>query len=346
MYTRINNHRSLGGMLAGMAMLAASSSADAQLATNAYSFLDVSSATHALALGGNAIAAVGPDPMMVDQNPALLGPEIERVAALSYMRYFGSANFAAARFAHAAGERGAWAAGIRYLDYGSIDGYTSDGSYTGSFKPQDIAVEGTYSHDFNDRLRGGINAKLIYSNYEDYTAVALAADLGINYYDEEKDLSLAAVIKNAGGQVKRFNEEYDHLPFDVQLGYMQGLGGGPFSLSITAHHLTHWKLPYYKHDQNNMGSTDAVVEEEKYKFFPTFFRHLTFGLQYSPSDRFYAALGYNYKARGDMSTYQRNFLSGFSLGLGINVRDFALGVSFSQPHKSAYTLAMNLAYFM
>lgn len=343
MYMRKMNRAGLKMALAGAAVLSAHL-AHGQLAANAYSFLDVSSATHALALGGNAIAAAGPDPMMVDQNPALLGPEVERVAALSYMRYFGSANFMAARYAMAAGERGAWAAGIRYLDYGSIDGYATDGSYTGSFKPQDIAVEGTYSHDFTDRLRGGINAKFIYSNYEEYTAMALAADLGLNYYNEEKDLSLALVVKNAGGQIKRFNEEYDHLPFDVQLGYMQGLANGPFSLSITAHHLTHWKLPYYKHDTNS--GSDTATEEEEYKFIPTFFRHLTFGLQYSPSDRFYVALGYNYKTRGDMATYQRNILSGFSLGLGLNVKDFAIGVSFSQPHKSATTLGLNLAYYM
>ncbi|MDE6192568.1 MAG: type IX secretion system protein PorQ [Muribaculaceae bacterium] len=344
MDTRMINHRRLAGALAGMAALAAASSAHGQLAANAYSFLEVSSATHALALGGYAIAAAGPDPMMADQNPALLGPEIGRVAALGYMRYFGSSNFMAARFAQSAGERGAWSAAIRYLDYGSIDGYTPDGSYTGSFKPQDIAVEGTYSHDFTDRLRGGITAKFIYSNYEEYSAMALAADLGLNYYNEENDLSLALVIKNAGGQVKRFNEEYDHLPFDVQLGYMQALGSGPFSLAITAHHLTHWKLPYYKHDTNS--GTDTATEEEEYKFIPTFFRHLTFGLQYMPSDRFYVALGYNYKMRGDMATYQRSFLSGFSLGLGLNVKDFAVSVSFSQPHKSATTLGLNLAYYM
>lgn len=333
--------KGLRAVLAGTAALCAPF-AYGQLGANAYSFLDVSSATHALALGGYGIAVTSPDPMLVDQNPGLLGPEIERVAAISYMRYFGSSNFAAARFAHSAGERGAWAIGVRYLDYGSIDGYNQDGSYTGTFKPQDIAVEGTYSHDFTDRLRGGINAKLIYSNYEEYTAVALAADLGINYYDEEKDLSLSAVIKNAGGQVKRFAEEYDHLPFDIQLGYMQGLGGGPFSLAITAHHLTHWKLPYYNHGQNE---TDATTEEAEYKFIPTLFRHLAFGLQYMPSERLYIALGYNYKTRGDMGTHQRNLLSGFSLGVGLNVKDFGIGVSFSQPHRSASTVGLNLSYF-
>ncbi len=336
-------HKGLKTLLAGVLMIPAAT-VYGQLAANAYSFLDVSSDTHALALGGYGIAVSTPDPMLVDQNPGLLGPEVGRVAAISYMRYFGTSNFAAARYAQGVGERGAFAIGVRYLDYGSIDGYAPDGSFTGSFKPQDIAVEGTYSHDFTDRLRGGINAKLIYSNYEEYSAVALAADLGINYYDEEKDLSLSAVIKNAGGQVKRFNEEYDHFPFDIQLGYMQGLGDGPFSLAITAHHLTHWKLPYYNHSEHETASPG--VEEAEYKFFPTFFRHLTFGLQYAPSDHFYAAVGYNYKTRGDMSTYQRNFLSGFSIGLGLNVSDFGIGVSFSQPHKSAASVALNLAYYL
>ncbi len=317
--------------------------ASAQLGTNAYSFLDVSTSTHAQSLGGYGIAVSYPDIMLVEQNPGLLGPEIERVAALSYMRYFGSSNFMSARFGHAAGEYGAWAAGIKYIDYGSIDGYNPDGSFTGSFKPQDISFEGTYSHDFNDRLRGGINVKFIYSNYEEYSAMALAADLGINYYDPEHNLSLSAVIKNAGGQIKRFNESYDHLPFDIQLGYMQGLGSGPFSLAITAHHLTHWKMPYYNHDTN---SEHVDIQQADSKFFSNLFRHLTFGLQFSPSETFYIAAGYNYKTRTDMSTYQRNFFSGISLGLGLNVKDFALGVSFSRPHKSASTIGLNLSYFM
>lgn len=322
--------------------LATSSATMAQIGTNAYSFLEVATSTHSQALGGYGIAVSAPDVMLADQNPGLLGPEIERVAAISYMRYFGSSNFASARFAHSAGEHGAWAIGLKYVDYGSIDGYNPDGSFTGTFKPQDISFEGTYAHDFTDRLRGGINVKMIYSNYEEYSAFALAADLGINYFDPDHNLSLSAVVKNAGGQLKRFNDSYDHLPFDIQLGYMQGLGGGPFSLAITAHHLTHWHMPYYKHDDNQ----ESAVTEADSKFIPNLFRHLTFGLQYSPSDAFYAAIGYNYKTRTDLSSYQRNFFSGISLGVGFNVRDFDIGVSFAQPHKSASTVALNLAWFL
>ena len=43
-----------------------------------------------------------------------------------------------------------------------------------------------------------------------------------------------------------------------------------------------------------------------------------------------------------MSTYNRNFLSGWSLGAGLDVKKFNIGLAFSQPHKSATTFMLNL----
>lgn len=312
---------------------------EAQTGSSAYSFLELPTSSHAYALGGTNITLIDDDIMLTDQNPALLGAEIETTLGFNYMLYMGTSNFAGARFGKAAGERGAWSAGMRYLDYGSIQGYGEDGTPTGSFRPQDLLFEGTYSHDFTDRLRGGINIKMAYSHYEQYSAFALAADLGMNYYNEEKDLSLSIVLKNMGGQLKRFDQDYDRLPFDIQLGYMQGLGSSPFSLSITAVHLNKWNLPYYTHDKNDPEQQQVL----KSNFVSNLFRHLIFGLQYSPNEKFYIALGYNYKTRTDMSIYHRNFLSGFSAGFGLNVKSFGIGVAYAMPHKSASSLLINLS---
>lgn len=310
----------------------------AQNSSSAYSFLDIPISSHAYALGGVNTAIIDSDILLADQNPALIGPEIGIQAAASYMHYMGSGNFGGVRFGMAAGERGAWSAGIRYLNYGAFDGYLSDGTPTGSFTPADVVFEGTYSHDITNRLRGGVNYRMIYSTYEHYTAFAMAVDLGINYYNEEKDLSLSAVLTNMGGQVKRFDSEYNRLPFDLRLGYMQTLGNSAFQLSVNAWHLTKWKLPYYNHDKNDSDKQQEVQSN----FFSDLFRHLVFGLQYSPSEKFYIGVGYNYKTRTDMSAYQRNFLSGFSLGGGIRVKDFGFAVSYALPHKSASTLMLNL----
>lgn len=313
--------------------------AEAQTGRSAYEFLNVPTSSQAYGLGGTNIALIDSDISMVQENPALMGPEMDRQLHVSYMHYLGSANFAGARFGMAAGEHGAWAAGVRYLNYGEISGYLPDGTSTGSFTPMDVAVEGTYAHDFTYRLRGGINVKMAYSGYERYSAFALAADVGLNYYDEERDLSLSVVFKNMGGQLKRFEETYDRLPFDIQLGFMKGWDGSPLSVGVTLWNLTKWHLPYYSHDVNETED-DMVMKES---FGGNLLRHLIFCGRYQPTDRFYADLAYNYKTRSDMSNYQRNFLSGFSIGAGLNVSSFRVGVAYAMPHKSASTLLVNLA---
>lgn len=312
--------------------------AGAQLSSSAYDFLNISGSSHAYTLGGVNTAIIDDDVTLVDQNPALIGPELDKQVGFSYMHYMGSGNFAGLRYGMAAGDRAAWAAGVRYLNYGSIDGYLPDGTPTGSFTPADIVFEGTYSHDITDRLRGGVNLKMIYSNYEQYNAFAMAVDVGINYYNEEKYLSFSVVLANMGGQVKRFDKEYNRLPFDIRIGYMQTLGNSPFQLSINAWNLTRWKLPYYTHDKNDPDKQQVL----KSNFFSDLFRHLVFGLQYSPSEKFYIGIGYNHKMKTDMSAYQRNFLSGFSVGAGIRVKSFGIGVSYAMPHKSGSTLMLNL----
>ncbi len=310
----------------------------AQQGSTAYNFLELTSSARAMALGGTNITVIDDDVALADQNPALIGPEIDKQIAVNYMYYLNSGNFAGVRYGMAAGERGAWSAAIQYLGYGAIDRYDANGTATGSFSPQDVVFGATYAHDFTDNLRGGINLKGVYSNYDEFNAFALAVDLGINYYNPDKDLSLSAVIKNLGGQVKRFDKAYDRLPWDIQLGYMQAVGSSPFSVSITAYHLTKWKLPYYEHKEDGEN-----VSETKNGFLPNFFRHLIFGVQYSPSEKFYIDLAYNYKVHSDMSAYQRSLLSGFSVGLGLKVKSFAFGVAYAQPHKSGNSIMLNIS---
>lgn len=307
--------------------------------TTAYEFLGVSASSHVYALGGTNITVIDDDVNLIDQNPGLLGPEYEMQAGLNYMRYLGGSNFMGARFAAPAGERAAWTVGVQYFGYGSIDGYDEQGNATGaSFSPSDIAFSGTFAHDITDRWRGGITLKFIHSSYEIYKALAICADLGVNYYDPDRDLSFSVVLKNLGGQVKRFNENYDRLPWDIQVGFGKSLGTTPLRLSVTAYNLNKWSLPYYSTDD---GNASGELEEHD-KFMGNLFRHLIFGLEYVPSEKFYIALGYNYKTRTDMSTYARNFLSGFSAGAGLKVKAMGFGVAFAQPHVGGTTFMFNL----
>ena len=307
----------------------------AQVSSNGYEFLNIPSSSYVFGIGGTNVSALNSDINLVSQNPSLIGPENGSELSVGYMHYYGSSNFASVRYGMSLGEHGAWAAGMRYLNYGNFRGYETDGSAVGSFTAQDIIAEGTFSYDFTYRLRGGINVKMIYSSYERYSAFAMAADLGLNYYDESHDVSLGLVLKNMGGQLKRFEDRYDRLPFDVEFGITKCFKE-TFSFSVTAWHLTRWKLPYYVHEDGE------ETELSNPGFFRNFFRHLVFGFDYSPSDKFYITLGYNYKTASDLAGYQRNFFSGFSIGTGFRVRAYSLGVAFAMPHKNASTVLLNL----
>ncbi len=312
----------------------------AQDGTTAYNYLNTTTSSHAYALGGTNISIIDDDVNLYEQNPGLLGPEVGMQVGFSYMRYLGGSNYAGVRFAKEAGEHGAWSAGIQYFGYGEIKSADVGGTITGSFHPQDIAFSGMYAHDFNDYFRGGVNMKLLYSSYEQYTALAIAADLGVNYYNSEKDLSFSMVLKNLGGQVKRFTDQYDRLPWDIQLGYTQSLNGGPFRLSITAVNLNRWKLPYYTRQDANDANSPLVLKDN---FVGNLFRHLIFAVEYAPSDRFYIGVGYNYKTRTDMATFSRNFISGFSAGAGFRTNKFRVGVALAQPHIGGTTFMVNLS---
>ncbi len=306
--------------------------------STAYNFLNISTSSHIYGLGGVNISLIDDDINVTDQNPALLGPEVEKQLGISYMRYIGESNFAGVKYGMAAGERSAWAVSVQYFDYGKMTSADVSGNITGTFSVKDICFGGTYSHDITDRLRGGISIKGIYSAYDEYSAFAVASDLGLNYFDPEKDLSLSFVVANLGGQVKRFNESYDRLPVDLRLGLTKMLANVPLRLSVTAWNLTRWNLPYYE-----VGDGSAGTEEKKNDSFGSnLMRHLVFAAEFVPSDKFYVGVGYNYKTRTDMSTYSRSFLSGFSLSAGLNVRRFGLGVAFAQPHSGATTLMFSI----
>ena len=311
----------------------------AQDGTSAYSFLNVTSSAKVYGLGGVNISLVDEDITVTEQNPALLGGELSNMIALNYMHYLGGSNFAGLRYGHSAGEHGAWSAAIRYFGYGSMKEALPDGTIIGTFSPKDVAFGGSYSHDFTDRLRGGIALNALYSAYADYTAFALSTDLGLNYYDADRDLSLSVVLANMGGQIKRFNDHYDRLPFDIRLGWSQSFGTFPIRLSITAWNLTKWKLPYYETGDGTSENGTGLKES----FGSNLFRHLVFGVDLISSPNYYIALGYNYKTRTDMSTYSRSFLSGFSLGGGLKLKSVGIGLALAQPHTGATTFMFNLS---
>ena len=313
--------------------------ADNGSGTTAYNFLSVPSSSHVYGLGGHNLTIIDDDINLVEQNPALLGPEYDHQVGLNYMRYIGETNFAGLRYGQGVSEHGAVAVGIQYFGYGNIQGADVNGTLTGKFSASDMAFSVTYSHDISEKFRGGITVKYLYSKYEDYTAGAVAADLGLNFYDPDHEFSASLVAKNLGGQVKKFNDFKDNLPWDIQVGFSKMLGMAPIRLHVTAYELARWSSPYYKIQDVNNPNSDLIKKES---FGSNLLRHLVFGVDILPSNNIYLGLGYNYRTRSDMATYKRDFMSGLSVAGGLKVKAFGIGAAYARPHTGASTFMFNL----
>lgn len=326
-------------LLMAAASLTAIAATAQQENNNAFNFLNVTPSSHVYALGGHNVALIDDDINLVEQNPALLGPEFDHQVGLAYMRYIGSTNVMSARYGQELTEHSAIGGAIQYFGYGSLTETDATGAVLGQFGARDMAFSATYSHDISGYWRGGATLKYISSKYAEYSSGAIAVDLGVSYYNPDNEFSVGLVIKNLGGQVKKFENRSDKLPWDIQVGFSKMLRSFPLRFGVTAYGLRYWHLPYYSPaDKNNVSS--ELKEHDS--FGSNLLRHLVFAVEVLPTQNTYIGIGYNYRTRTDMSTYKRSFLSGFSLGGGIKVKAFGIGVAFAQPHSGATTFMFNL----
>ena len=103
------------------------------------------------------------------------------------MHYVGDANFAGVRYGMAAGEHGAWAAGIQYFGYGDMKAADVTGNITGTFWPKGIWHFPLHTAMIlPGSLRGGITVKGLYSAYESYSAFCACHRSRYQYYDPDR----------------------------------------------------------------------------------------------------------------------------------------------------------------
>ena len=116
---------------------------------------------------------------------------------------------------------GALAVGVLYNNSGSLPEVDNTGVATGrSFTPQDLAVLLGWGATLTRGIDAGITAKYISSKIVASAATG-AVDFGARWrtlvYGTEAGYTLAATVRNVGGQIK-FHEASDPLPLTVVIG--------------------------------------------------------------------------------------------------------------------------------
>ena len=296
--------------------------AASQESTTSYNFLRLPISAHAAALGGDNITLTDDDPALIFHNPALINGVSDKSINLNFMTYMEGAKTASAAFMKGAGDRGTWGVTAQYMDYGSMKQTTADGQQIGTFSARDIAVGGTFAYALTNQLSGGVATKFITSYIADYNALAVAVDLGLNYYDEDHEFSLSAVARNLGGQVKAYDDHFERIPLDLQVGATKRIGQSPFRLSMTLSRLNDW----------NEG----------------FGHHIAVGADVLLGRNIYIAAGYNFRQADQMKINDSEGASshgaGFSAGAGLQLERFKLHVAYGKYHVSTSSILINLSY--
>ena len=173
-----------------------------------------------------------------------------------------------------------------------------------------------------------------------YNALALAVDLGLNYYDEERDLSIGATFQSIGSQVKSYdNRVRAHVPFNLALGLSKGFDHLPVRLHITLPDLTHWKSSYYiLPEEADEGKSNKV------SFSKIALNHLVVGLDILPTDYLYLSVGYNFRRAYELKASGSSALAGLSAGAGVNIKKFNFGLSYARYSRASGSIGFNAGY--
>lgn len=238
------------------------------------------------------------------------------------MTYMEGVKVASGSFVKGVGDRATWGVMAQYMDYGSIKETNTAGEVMGDFSAKDIMIGGTFAYSLTNNISGGVTAKFISSTIAGNNSLAVGVDLGVNYYNSDQDLSLSIVAKNLGGQVKAYEDEFESIPFDLQVGTTKRLSNSPFRFSAALTRLTNW--------------------DEGFK------NHIAVGIDLLLGETIYVAGGYNFRRHSEMAISDGDSESshgaGLTLGAGINLERFKLNVSYGKYHVSASSLMFSVGY--
>lgn len=300
-------------------LMAMSLNAEAQEGSTGYQFLEVPTSAHSAALGGNNVSIIEDDATLLFTNPALITNVSDKSLSFGYTSYISSTNKLSAAFIKQVGSRGTVGVGAMLLNYGDMIETTPDFQELGEFSASDINIQAGYTYLLTERWTGGVQAKMLLSNYGEFKSTALGVDLGLNYYDEGRGWSISFVGQNLGGQVDALYEDTESLPFNLVAGITKEFENAPIRISLTFDKLTDW-------------------DEKK------LVNHMSFGADIFPSRATWLAIGYNPRRKDEMKVAEKSKMAGLSIGGGLNVKKFKVGVAYGKYHVAASSLIINASY--
>ncbi len=275
--------------------------------TTSFEFLKSQYSPRGAAMGGNLMAVSG-DIQALLYNPATLASNTNRLWDINYIDHL--IDFKAGQLSYAQPMKtiGNFYTTLFYFNYGEFNETDEFGDQTGrTFNAAEFALSAGMSNHLGEGFDYGLGIKYLYSSLESYNASAIALDAGLMYaVPLVEDLTLGLSLLNFGMTLDNYTSHKERLPLVLQFGFSKRLAHLPLLLTGSF--------------QDMAVSGDKVTD---------YLKRFAIGGEFDISEIIKFRLGYQNQINQDVKPIGRTVLSGFSLGLGINWRQFRFGYSYS-----------------
>ncbi|MEJ5287377.1 hypothetical protein D9V84_09500 [Bacteroidetes/Chlorobi group bacterium Naka2016] len=285
-----------------------------------FNFLRNSGSARSTALAG-AFVSIVDDPAALFYNPASIATTKSKNFSFTFFKHVLDVNSGTVSYSRNFDKIGYLAASAIYTNYGSFERTDAQGQYIGTFSANDFALGFSYANILDTNLYYGATLKIISSNIDKYSSLALAVDFGLLYVIPEKRTSVGFSILHTGTQLKTFDGTRESLPLDVRVGVSHKLRGLPLLLNFNLYGLA---------DQTN-------------KFFDKFLK-FAIGGEFDFGENVNLRIGYdNYIRKYSGGSKNKEFI-GFSGGLGLKFQDINIDYGVAQVGSSAIFHKFSIYY--
>lgn len=281
-----------------------------------FNFLRLSHTPQLTALGGVNISQSGNDIGMAFNNPALFTPSMHSQVNAVFNDFYGGIKvFHLSLGYHHQKLNTDFTWGLNFFNYGSTTQTDAGGNVLGKFRPVDWVMQVGASRSYLERWRYGATLKFISSSYGQYRSNGIATDVAVLYKDTATLFTASFMMKNLGVQLKKYNDEQEELPFELQAGITKRLAEAPFSFSLTAQRLHQFDILYNDTVFNNTnGYRNASAKFSVGRLLD----HLVLGTTIHLHEKVEVQAGYNFLRRRELNIGKAgNGLNGFSVGAGV-----------------------------
>ncbi|MCB0723094.1 MAG: type IX secretion system protein PorQ [Ignavibacteriae bacterium] len=286
-----------------------------------YNFLNLDVDARSSALAGSVISSEN-ELSAIFYNPGGIATLTETKASVGFFKYLLDVNSGNAAFGMKYKDKGYFAAGLRFVSYGSFQKFDEQYNEIGTFSATDMALSLGYSNFFTPQLSYGVALKIIYSNIDEYNSAGIATDWGLLYRMPNQSLNIGISLLNLGTQLSSYGDTKEDLPLNLKIGASKSLEYLPLTFNVALNNLTQ--------------ETDSFFDR---------FKYVTLGGDFKFSENFHLRVGYNNQLRQDLKTGSTTGIGGFSAGLGFRfLTKYELDYAFNSLGQVGATHRINVGF--